>query len=178
MTPLYSDIQKLEPGGRIELFELDMQPVIGAGTDNVLWFHGYTQVGAITWQAQAYSPWPIQAEGFELNPKKPPQPTLSVGNVDGSITALVLAYQDVVGAKLIRHRTLGKYLDAANFPDGNPDADPSQEFPPDVWFIEQKLSETSEVVQFALSSAMDFGQVQLPRRRILAKDFPAAGLTR
>lgn len=178
MKPLYSDIQKLEPGARIELFELDMQPVIGAGSANILWFHGYTQVGPIYWQGNEYSPWPIQAEGFELNPQKPPQPTFSAGNVDGSITALCLAYQDLVGAKLIRHRTLGKYLDVANFGGTNPDADPTQEFPPDIWYIEQKLSETPEVVQFALSSAMDFGQVQLPRRRILAKDFPAAGLTR
>lgn len=103
-----------------------------------------------------------------MNPQKPPQPTLSVGNVDGSITSLCLSYQDLVGAVLKRHRTLGKYLDATNFDGGNPNADPDEEFPPDVWYIEQKLSETPEVVQFALSSALDFGQVQLPRRKIVA----------
>jgi lambda family phage minor tail protein L len=48
-----------------------------------------------------------------------------VGNVDGSITALCLSYQDLVGAVLTRHRTLGKYLDAANFGGTNATADPT-----------------------------------------------------
>lgn len=82
-----------------------------------------------------------------------------MGNVDGSITALCLSYQDLVGAVLTRHRTLGKYLDAANFGGTNATADPTQELTPDKWFIERKSTETAEVVQFELSSALDFGQV-------------------
>src|SRR3546814_18403294 len=62
-------------------------------------------------------------------------------------------------AKLTRRRTLAKYLD------GMPDADPDEEFPPEIWFIEQKVGETSEAVEFELASAMDFQGVQLPRRQ-------------
>jgi lambda family phage minor tail protein L len=105
-------------------------------------------------------------------------PTLTVANIDGSITAACLQFQDMVGATVIRHRTLGKYMDAANFGGTNATADPTQEMPVDKWYIERKASEDSTAVQFELSSALDFNNVQLPRRVIMAKDFPAAGLLR
>jgi lambda family phage minor tail protein L len=146
----------------VELFQLDARSITGGGTGDILSFHGYAQLGSIFWQGVEYKPWPIMAEGFQLTPDKPPMPMLTVGNVDGSITALCLVYQDLVGSLLIRHRTFGKYLD------GQPEADPSQEFPPDKWFIERKATETDEVVQFELSSALDFGQQQLPGRSIVA----------
>jgi lambda family phage minor tail protein L len=75
---------------------------------------------------------------------------------------------DLVGARLVRHTTLGKYLDAVNFADGNSQADPGEEFPLDIWFIEQKTSETNDEVDFELSSALDFNEVQLPGRQIIA----------
>jgi lambda family phage minor tail protein L len=165
---IYTDIQTLEPGALVALFDLDARSITGGGAGDVLHFHGYTQVGPIYWQGLQYNPWPIDAQGFELNPDQPPAPTLSVGNVDGTITALCLAYQGLVGSIITRHRTFGRYLDAANFPGGNPTADPTQEFPPDKWFIERKATETKEQVQFELSSALDFGQQQLPGRQIIA----------
>jgi lambda family phage minor tail protein L len=84
------------------------------------------------------------------------------------MTALCLQYQDLVGGKLIRHRTLGKYLDAVNFPNGNANADPDQEIPNDQWFLERKSSETSTSVTWELSSALNFNGVQLPGRQIVA----------
>src|ERR1051325_9795789 len=68
----------------------------------------------------------------------------------------------MVGSLVIRHRTLEQYLD------GRPGADPMQELPLDKWYIERKASETNEVVEFELSSALDFGQQQLPGRKIIA----------
>jgi len=95
-------------------------------------------------------------------------PKLSVGNIDSSISALCLTYQDLLGSKVTFHRTFGKYLDAVNFGGVNPTADPTQEIPPEIWFIERKAFDDNEVVQFELSSAMDFGGVMLPRRQITA----------
>ena len=161
---LTADIQTLEPGALVELFELDALAISG----DLLRFHAYTKVGSIWWQGEEYKPWPISAEGFELQPSKPPMPILTVANIDGTITAACLAYQDLVGATVVRHRTLGKYLDAVNFGGINPTADPTQELPPDRWYIERKSAETNTVVQFELSSALDFGSVQLPRRVIIA----------
>ena len=102
-----------------------------------------------------------------------PRPKLKVANVTGSITALILSYQDLVGAKVTRKRTLLKYLDAVNFVSGaNPTADPSAEFADDVYFIDRKSRETREVVEFELAAAIDLEGVSLPRRQIVQNVCP------
>lgn len=165
MTIPTAEVQKLEASAEVVLFELDITPIGGS----VLRFHGYTQVGVITWQGNEFSPWPIDATGFaRTSSGSLPTPKLTVGNVDGSISALCTYFDDIVGAKLTKFTTFGKYLDAVNFPGGNPTADPTQEFPPDVWYIEQKTSETNETVEFQLASALDCMGTLLPRRQIVA----------
>jgi lambda family phage minor tail protein L len=154
-----ADIQTLEPGALIELYELDCTAMGG----DVLRFHAHLQAGAILWQGVEYSPWPIQAAGFErTGDASQPSPTLTVANVDGSISALCILLADLVGAKVKRHRTLFKYLD------GQPGADPAAEMPVESWFVEQKTSETNLNVEFTLSSALDFSGRQLPNRQVLA----------
>ncbi|MFP9058864.1 phage minor tail protein L, partial [Enterococcus faecalis] len=70
---IYSDVQTLEVGALVELFELDATEIGG----QVLRFHGYTQVGPIWWQGQQYDPWAIRAEGFEqVGEGQQPSPTL------------------------------------------------------------------------------------------------------
>ena len=95
-------------------------------------------------------------------------PTLSAANVDGRLSALCRAYQDLVGARFTRRRTLGKYLDAANFPAGNPTADATQEVPPELWFLDRRSSEDKTQVTWELASPLDFGSRQLPGRGIVA----------
>lgn len=159
-----TDVQKLEPGNRVTLYELDATAL---GADQ-LFFHAELQSGPIFWQGEEYGPWPIEADGFERTTDQPPTPRLRVGNVDGTITAMCLLFDDLVGAKIIRRRTLVKYLDAANFPGGNPDADPDEHFPDEVWFIERKVGESKDVVEFELASAMDLNGQELPGRQIIA----------
>lgn len=165
-----ADVQTLEPGAEVELFYIDAI-AIGAG---VLRFHADLQAETIWWQGEEYSAWPVEAKGFALTADKPPQPTLSVANLGGAIGALCQTFEDMVGAKVTRIRTLAKYLDAANFPGGNPDADPDEHYPDEVWYVERKASEDNTVVVFELSSAMDFNGVQLPRRQIIANQCPWA----
>ncbi|WP_454711585.1 phage minor tail protein L [Cupriavidus nantongensis] len=50
----------------------------------------------------------------------------------------------------------------------NPEADPDEQLPTELWYIEQKTSETNEGVTFELASALDFSGEQLPRRQIVA----------
>ena len=69
---------------------------------------------------------------------------------------------------MIRRQTLTKYLDAANFPEGNPTADPGEHFQDEVWFIERKVSETKETVEFELTTAIDLNGEQLPGRQVIA----------
>ncbi|SMG00327.1 Phage minor tail protein [Burkholderia singularis] len=115
-----------------------------------------------------YAAWPVNTEGFEISGSgKQPAPTLRVGNVDGSISSLCIALGDLVGAQITRRRTLSKYLDAVNFPDGNPGADPNEEMPPETWLIERKSHEDNETIEFELSSPLDFDGEQLPRRQII-----------
>lgn len=162
-----TDIQKLEPGAVIELFELDLATLGGT----VQRFHaGTNELRAnVTWAGNVYTAFPVEASGFEYNGQgQAPRPTLRVANVAGAITALILMYEDLVGAKLTRIRTLAKYLDAVNFPGGvNPAADPGAEFPRDVFFVDRKASETNTVVEFELAPAMDVTGVMLPRRQII-----------
>lgn len=110
-----TDVQKLEPGAIVELFELDLTPFGG----DLLRFHAGTNglLANVTWNGNAYTAFPVAASGFEFTGQgQAPRPKLMVSNVAGSITALVLQYDDLVGAKITRRRTLAKYLDAVNFP--------------------------------------------------------------
>ena len=162
--PIKSDIQSLEPGAKIVLFEVDAS-AIGA---NQMFFHAHLQSGPIFWQGQQYDPWPIECEGFARNTSSPPQPKLRVSNIDGTITALCLMFDDLVGAKLIRRQTLVQYLDSANFPQPNPTADPNEHFPDEIWYIERKSAENDEVIEFELATAADLNGQQLPGRQIIA----------
>src|SRR6185437_5367071 len=121
-----AEIQKLNPDAIIELYVLDASS-IGA---NSLYFHGDLTAGPIFWQGQQYDPWPIETRDFARTSDQQPTPRLTVANVDSRITALCQTFDDLVGTVVKRIRTFVKFLDAANFPDGNPDANPNEELPP------------------------------------------------
>ena len=167
-----SEIQKLAPSAVIELFVLDLS-LFGQGPVR---FHAGTNAlrQPLVWQGSAYDPFPVQVEGFEMNGGgQVPRPKLRVANVTGSITALVLTYQDLVGARITRKRTLAKYLDAVNFPGGvNPTSDTSAEFADDIYFVDRKSRETRDVVEFELAASFDLEGVSLPRRQIVQNVCP------
>ncbi|HCT1400113.1 TPA: phage minor tail protein L [Morganella morganii] len=178
-----NDYQKLEPGNAVRLFEVDGTAF---GAPDILRFHAYniphteaeiTAAGgdpeklpakSIWWQGEEYRAWPVLIDGIEASTTgSGAQPKLSVANLDGSITALCLAYDDMLKAKVTIHDTLAHYLDAANFPDGNPSADPTQE-KVSVFYIDSKSSETNEVIEFDLASPMDLQGVLIPTRQLHA----------
>lgn len=162
-----SDIQKLTPGGLIDLFELDATSIGGA----VVRFHaGVNGLGNdVVWQGNTYTRFPIEAEGFEWNGKGAlPRPKLRVANITGLIGALARELDDLVGAKVTRRRTFVKYLDAVNFAGGvNPTADPNAHFTDEVYFVERKASENPVFLEFELAAAFDVQGVQLPRRQVV-----------
>ena len=167
-----SELQKLAPNAIIELYELDASPFGGS----VYYFHAGTNnlTQAVTWQGQEYQPYPVQITGFEISTGgQIPRPKMAVSNVSGIITALVLAYDDLLGAKVTRKRTMQKYLDAVNFSGGvNPNADPTAEFPDDIYYVERKTSENKSAVEFELSASFDVQGVKLPRRQIIQNICP------
>lgn len=153
-----ADVQTLQPGDLVELYEVDSRDIGG----EVYRFHSYG-VGDIVFQGNEYGPWPIKAEGFEITGDgKQPMPSLTLGNVDGYISSLCIYLGDMVGSKLTRRRTLAKYLD------NGPEADPTEELVPDIYYVERKVSENNEIVRFELASALDFEGQQIPRRQVIA----------
>jgi lambda family phage minor tail protein L len=156
------DVRKSWHDSIIELFELDLQPITGDGNDKY-YFTGdiFPDGTKIRWQGEVYQPFPISITGFETTTKGTiPQPELTVANVLGTLAAVTNAFDDLVGARIIRRRTLGKYLDNGTNPD------PSEEFPEDVYFIERKTSETSLSISWQLASKIDLEGLQIPRRII------------
>lgn len=163
---IQADSQLLEPGCRVTLLKLDMSeadPEAG-----FLYFHGHERTGPIVWQGITYEPWPFEIDGLEKTGDRPPTPTLSAGNIGQALTALCLQFDDLVGAVLTIKSTLSKYLDATNFPGGNPTADPGEHFPDEIWFLERKEYEDFRIVKWSLSSALDFNGINLPSRMIVA----------
>ncbi|HDS1813388.1 phage minor tail protein L, partial [Pseudomonas sp. GD03651] len=163
---LIKDLQSLEPGSEVLLYELDGSD-FGADT---LRFHGHAiphtpeelaAAGAnadqlpaksIWWQGNEYGAWPMQIDGIEANSDGTAvRPTLTVGNVNGRITALCLAFDNLLEFKLTMRHTMARYLDAANFPSGNPEADPTEEAI-EVWYIDQKVAENGNTVAWELAS--------------------------
>ena len=109
---------------------------------------------------------------------------------------------DLAGAKLTRIRTLERFLDAENFGTdfflltedndgigmenddtfqleelGNPyqTPDSTQRFPDEIFFVDRKVTETKDIVEFELCSALDLAGVRLPKRQCLPADFPGIG---
>lgn len=159
-----ADVQGFAPGAIVELFELD-------ATDHGGGYFRFTPHGPnekgndIVWDGQVYVRFPIEATGFEKRGNGAlPRPTLRVANVSGLIGAIA---EDLIGAKLTRTRTFVKYLDAANFNAGNPQADPNQWIDREIWFVDRKAAENNVLVEFELASAFDLTGVMLPRRQFI-----------
>lgn len=153
---IFADVQKLEPGDEVYLFTLDLSAQGGIAQH----FHGYLQVGAIVWQGVSFLPWPIAVAGILRTGAQQPTPTLSVANVDGSISLLCAEYQDCLDGVLSIHHTFAKYLD------GQPGADPAEEFPVDTWYVNRKSSEDMNTVVFELAGAMDVDGAVFPGRDV------------
>ena len=59
---------------------------------------------------------------------------------------------------------------------GNPFGTPSSnKFPDEIFFLDRKIIENREVVQYELVSALDLANVRVPKRQITRKDFDGVG---
>tara|TARA_Y100000401_G_scaffold116380_1_gene121971 strand:+ start:1493 stop:2068 length:576 start_codon:yes stop_codon:yes gene_type:complete len=183
-----SELQSLTNKSIIELYSLTLDSSLH-GSTSVSRFHsgvGMNSNASIIWQGNTYDKFPIKAEGFEYKSSGAfPRPSVSVSNILNTITALMASvnattpFNDLQGAKFIRHRTMAQFLDAANFPNNtNPFGTPSSstELPQEIYYVNQKVSETREAVVFELVSALDMEFVTVPSEQVTDKDFPAVGM--
>ena len=167
----YEELAKINPSAIIELFELRLDSTLH-GSSDVYRFHAGANAdvdGNIVFNSQTYTRIPIKAEGFEYsNTGTLPRPTLSISNLDGTMTTLLLlvnattAGNDLGGAEVRRIRTLKKYLD------GESAADPNARWPEERWFVDRKASESRDSVTFELASKFDLAGQKIPKRQVIA----------
>ena len=182
----FEEISKVNPSAIIELFELQLVPAIH-GSNQIYRFHNGSSLnanGRITWKGQEYFRFPIEAEGFAYQRGQLPRPTLTISNLSTTpnISAILLTVNqtttgnDLTGAKVTRIRTLAKFIDAVNFANNsNSTADPSAEFPREVFFIDRKTNENRDVVAWELSAVFDLMGIRAPKRQCTRSLFPAVG---
>ena len=171
ISAVYEDLSVLEPNAIIELFQLHLDATLH-GSSDIYYFHNGVNAavtGNVVWNGQSYVRLPLEATGFDYSSSGSlPRPKLAVSNIGSSITALLLQVNlittgnDLGGAKVVRIRTLKKYLDGAA------GADPHAKFPDEIWYVDRKSNENRAVVEFELASKFDLVGVMLPRRQIIA----------
>lgn len=163
-----SDVQTLLPMEVVEMFEWDATAL--GDTQVYRWHPGTTVAGAaITWQTKVYTPYPIQGDGFDLTMNdKLPRPRLQVANTNGLIGNYLRSMDGALGAKVTRKRTLGKYLDAVNFPGGNPSANAATYFPDEIFYVARKSNENAIFIELELATKWDVSGIMLPRRQVIA----------
>ena len=185
--PVFSDIQKVNPSAIIELFTLTLDNTLHGAT-TVYRFHAGTNLnanGKIVWAGNDYLRFPVQATGFAYKKGQIPRPVLTVSNMGSlSISAILLTVNqttpgnDLTGAKVVRIRTMAKFLDAANFsgatnPFGTPDN--TAEFPQEIYYIDRKSAENREVVSWGLAAVFDLAGIRSPKRQCTRSLFPSIG---
>ena len=176
MTVPVSDLQSIAPSAIIELFQLELNAA-QHGVNETYYFHAGTNATGsnddIVWDGQAYLAFPIEATEFEYTGTGSlPRPKLRVSNIYGTITGIILTLPNgLEGAKVTRIRTLARYIDGVNFPNGtNPlgTPDPTAEFPREIYYIDRKASENRDLIEFELAAAFDLVGVRAPKRQCVA----------
>ena len=163
----------------------DNEVVWTAQNVDVYRFHGGSSLnanGEIVWDGNSYLRFPIQASGFAFQNGQLPRPKIIISNVTGLISSILLSVNkattgnDLTGATVTRIRTLAKFIDAVNFADGiNATADPTAEFPQEVYAIDRKSTETRDIVEFELAAPTDLAGVRIPGRQATRSIFPSIG---
>ena len=171
ISAVYEDLSVLEPNAIIELFQLHLDATLH-GSSDIYYFHNGVNAavtGNVIWNGQSYVRLPLEATGFDYSSSGSlPRPKLAVSNIGMYITEILLSVNrittgnDLGGAKVVRIRTLKKYLD------GEAGADPHAKFPDEIWYVDRKSNENRAVVEFELASKFDLVGVMLPRRQIIA----------
>tara|TARA_Y100001963_G_scaffold154761_1_gene244247 strand:- start:6091 stop:7650 length:1560 start_codon:yes stop_codon:yes gene_type:complete len=182
---IVTDLQgQSQSSGLVTVFEIELPDsnIGGTGIDKLFFHDGKNGTNTLQWYSlineenfgsatsghysqQSYEPLPIESEGWEVRGSGSgslPRPTVRMGNVNAFFKSYLASYDELIGAKVIRRRTLEKYLTT----------NPPVEFNRDVFYIERKSTENRTIVEFELVSAFDVEGIKLPRRTIVAARCP------
>lgn len=189
---IYEELLNSGPFAVIELFELKTFETMH-GADNEYYFHAgrnrktteptgnddILTAYTIKYGGTPYVPLPIEASGFEYKGDGGlPRPTIRIANLNSSITQLLLGVNlitpgnDLNGAQVTRIRTLSRFLDGSNWenginPYGTPVYNDSAQMPKEVYYIDRKVAETRDFVEFEMVSSLDLANARAPRRLVM-----------
>lgn len=140
-TPTREEIQRLSISSIIDMVELDISPITSNINDK-FYFHnglnssvkGIDEAGSIIWQGLTYTTFPYELSGLEYSSSGAlPRPRLKLGQIHNYIGSLLYQYNNLLGAKVTRIRTLSKFLDGINFPTPRNLIEYSQDYSNSVW---------------------------------------------
>jgi len=181
----------ISPDAILEFYEIDFSNLqanfemmsdlagINIGADTVYRFCPMkNSSNPVFWQGNAYQPLPIESDGFEQQGDgRLPRPKLAIANPEGLLSKIVHSNHDFANCKVTRKRTFAKFIDDDNFIDPNTknqdgknpfgEADPNSHFGDDVYYINRKTSETKNVIQFELVSALELSNAEAPARIVM-----------
>lgn len=189
---VYEELLNSSPFAVIELFELRTFAAMH-GADETYYFHAgrnrktteptntddILKAYSIYYNGHTYMPLPIEATGFEYKGDGGlPRPTIRIANLNSNITSLLLSVNlitpgnDLNGAQVIRRRTLSRFLDGSNWEDGtnpygSPDNSARAQMPAETYYIDRKVAETRDFVEFELTSSLDLANARAPRRLVM-----------
>ena len=170
VTNAESDI--FAPSALLSLYEIDTRFVAVNGQRWLLCPSVNGKFQSIIWNDETYTPFPIEMTEASIPGQGTlPRPKLRASNINGFLSQFLRLQGDFVGARFIRRRVYARFLPGENFvggvnPYGTPNAAAAYE--DEIYFINRKVDESPEAVEFELASPMELDNVQLPRRLALA----------
>lgn len=176
---LVNEAASLSPSGRIQLIKVDGSE-FGAGI-HLLHYSPFPHTPAeiiaangdedklgpkpIIFGGESYEFWPFDVDGIDFDTEQSASPTLSLSNLDGVVTALTLQFKNMLNAQVSIIDTYVNFLDAANFPNGNPNADPTM-FNVQTFWLDTKSGANDEQVVWTMTSPADLQGLVIPTRTI------------
>lgn len=182
MSMMFDELIKSSPFAIIDLYEVHLVTALH-GSNEIYRFHNgsngkFTATGDIKWKGYSYMAMPVEADGFEYTGNgQLPRPKIRIANLLSTVSAIMISVNettpgnDLTGAKFIRIRTLSRFLDGENFDGGvNPYgvSDPDSEAPQEIYYVDRKVAENRDFVEFELAAAFDLAGVRAPKRQCIA----------
>lgn len=162
------DFEALEQGSVVSLWQIDLTTLSGKNE----WFYFCNQLNEkkepfIIYNGRKYNSLPVDVEGVSRSSSGVSgRPTLSIGNIEGLFSGLISQFSGLIGADVIRFVVPVSCLDAKNFINGNPNADPNEYLA--QRFIVQSSKESPTVGQLELSWITELENVIAPTKQMFA----------
>jgi len=170
-VPFREELLKTQVPEVIDLFSVNIAALLPAGSSDqsIYYFTNWSKTNGadVAYKGITYTAVPLETKGFELKSTgQLERPSLTFANIALTLTGLANTYEDLVGAKVTRIRTLSTYLDGA------PNADPEAFWGPDSYVVEFKAEENRNTITFQLAVPFDLEGRSLPARRMLRESCP------